>query len=90
MVQKKIKTYFFVFCPQHSRTIHSQVVMEKEIEHAHIDCRNPNLGLATKAKACKVVGQEGSPGITPHALENVRKCKRMNPHTSKGVFTLGV
>jgi hypothetical protein len=25
-------------------------------------CRNPNLGLATKARACKRVRQEGDPG----------------------------
>jgi hypothetical protein len=37
MVQEKIKTYFSFICPQHSRAIHSQVAIEKEIEHAHID-----------------------------------------------------
>jgi len=70
--------------------IHSQVAIEKEIEHATIDYHNPNLGLVTKAKACKVAGQEGSPGVTLHALGNVRKCEGMNPHTSNGTFTLGV
>ncbi len=25
-------------------------------------CRNPNLGLATKARGCKVAGQKGDPG----------------------------
>jgi hypothetical protein len=29
--------FFFFFCPQHSKAIHSQVAIEKEIEHAHID-----------------------------------------------------
>jgi hypothetical protein len=53
-------------------------------------CRNPSLGLATKARVYKVVNQEGSPGVTPHALENVGKCEGMNPHTSKGASTLGV
>jgi hypothetical protein len=53
-------------------------------------CHNPNLGLTTKARAYKVVGQEGSPGITPHAPGNVRKCEGMNPHTPKGASTLGV
>jgi len=36
------------------------------------------------------VGQERSLGVTPHAPKSVRKCEGMNPHTSKGVSTLGV
>jgi len=32
-------------------------------------CRNPNLGLATKVKACKVAGQEGSPGVKESVKE---------------------
>ncbi len=46
-------------------------------------CCNPSLGLTTKARACKGVGQEGSPGVTSHALGNVRECEGMNPHTPK-------
>ncbi len=46
-------------------------------------CRNPSLGLATKAKACKVASQEGSPGVTVHAPGSVGKCEGMNPHTPK-------
>jgi len=38
--------------------------------HSHDDvCRNPNLELATKAKACKVAGQEGSPGVKESVRE---------------------
>jgi hypothetical protein len=48
-----------------------------------IGCHNPNLGLMTKVRACKVVGQE-------RKLMSERKCEGMNPHTSKGVSTLGV
>jgi len=36
------------------------------------------------------VGQDGSPGVMPHAPGNVGKCEGMNPHTSKGASTLGV
>jgi hypothetical protein len=36
------------------------------------------------------MGQEGSLGVTFHALENARKCEGMNPHTPKGASTLGV
>jgi hypothetical protein len=32
-------------------------------------CCNPNLGLLTKANACKVVGQEGSPGVKESVKE---------------------
>jgi hypothetical protein len=32
------------------------------------ECRNPSFGLATKAKDCKVVGQERDPGVISHAL----------------------
>jgi hypothetical protein len=34
-------------------------------------CRNPSLGLATKARAYKGEGQEGSSRITSHAPESV-------------------
>ncbi len=47
------------------------------------DCRNLSLGFATKAKACKGAGQEGSQRITSHAPRNVRKCEGMNPHIPK-------
>jgi len=44
----------------------------------------------TKARACKVIGQKRTPGVTPHALESVGNCEGMNPHTPKGAFILGV
>ncbi len=53
-------------------------------------CRNPSLGLAIKARAYKVAGQEGSPRVTPHAPRSVGKCEAMNPHTPKGASTLGI
>jgi hypothetical protein len=55
-----------------------------------LPCHNPNLGLTTKARACKVAGQEGSPGVMSHASGSVGKCEGMNPHTPKGASTLGV
>jgi hypothetical protein len=48
-------------------------------------CRNPSLGLATKIMACKGAGQEGSPGVTSHALESVGKCEGMNTQILKWV-----
>jgi len=56
----------------------------------NFNCHNPSLGLATKVRACKVVGQEGSPGVKPHALGSARECERIDPHTPKGIPTLGV
>jgi len=47
------------------------------------NCRNPNLGLMTNARACKGVGQEGSLGVTCHAPRSVRECEGMNLHTPK-------
>jgi len=44
----------------------------------------------TKARACKVVGQKRSSGVTPHVPGSVGKCEGMNPDTSKGVLTLGI
>jgi hypothetical protein len=32
-------------------------------------CHNPSLGLATKARGCKVVDQEGSPGVQKSVRE---------------------
>jgi hypothetical protein len=52
--------------------------------------RNLSLGLATKARACKGAGQEGSSGVTSHASGSVRECEGINPHTPKGAPTLGV
>ncbi len=39
------------------------------------ECQYPNLGLASKVKGCKVVGQEGGPGIMLHAPRSVKKCE---------------
>jgi len=46
-------------------------------------CCNPSLGLATKARAYKVEGQE-------RKLVSEKKCEGVNPHTPKGASTLGV
>jgi hypothetical protein len=47
------------------------------------DCRNPSFGLATKARACKVAGQEGTSGGTLHAPGSAKECEGMNPHILK-------
>jgi hypothetical protein len=49
----------------------------------HYYCRNPNLGLMTKARAYNCVGQEGNLGVTSHAPGNVGECEGMNPHIPK-------
>jgi hypothetical protein len=54
------------------------------------DCHNPNLGLATKARACKCAGQKGSLRVTFHAPESAKECEGMNLHTPKGAPTLGI
>ncbi len=35
----------------------------------------PSLGLATKAKGCKVMGQEGDPGVTSHAPRRAKSVR---------------
>ncbi len=52
--------------------------------------RNLNLGLATKARVCKVVGQEGSLGITSHAPRNAKDSEGVNLHTPKWIPILEV
>ncbi len=41
-------------------------------------CHNPSLRLVTK-----VVGQEGSLGVTSRAPMSAKECEGMSPHTSK-------
>jgi hypothetical protein len=53
-------------------------------------CRNPSLRFATTTRACKVVGQEGSSGVTSHAPGSAKECEGMNPHTLKWTSILGV
>jgi hypothetical protein len=47
----------------------------------HIVCRNPNLGLTTKAFS--KVRSRLSLGVTFHAPMNAKECEGMNPHTPK-------
>jgi hypothetical protein len=53
-------------------------------------CYNLSLGLATKTRAYKGMGQEWSPGVTSHAPGSVGKCEGMSLHTPKWTPTLGV
>jgi hypothetical protein len=64
-----------------------------QVEYFLPSCCNPSLGLATKAKACKVVGQEGSKKearVTSRALGSVKECEGMNPHTPKWIPIMGI
>jgi hypothetical protein len=53
-----------MFCGLMEDFIHYCTWSCDEIQHL---CRNPSLGLATKARGYKVAGQEGDPGVTSHA-----------------------
>jgi hypothetical protein len=44
----------------------------------------------TKARGCKVAGQEGSPKVMPHAPRSVREGEGIGPHTPKGTPILGI
>jgi hypothetical protein len=52
-------------------------------------CRNPSLGLVTKAKGLRGCGPRRSLGVTSHAPGSVEKCEGVNPHTPKATPTLG-
>jgi hypothetical protein len=56
----------------------------------HMYCHNPSLGLTTKARACKSVGQERGLGSTSYTPGSARECERMNVHTPKWAPTWGV
>jgi len=60
-----------------------------ECKMIKVFCRNPSLGLATKAKGLQGYGPRGSPGVTSHTLESVKKCEGVNLHTPKAIPTLG-
>jgi len=53
-------------------------------------CPNLNLGFATKARGCKVTGEEGSSGVMPHAPRSARECEGIGPHTPNETPTLGI
>jgi len=53
-------------------------------------CHDLNLEFASKTKAYKGEGQEGSPRVIFNVLENIRRCEGMNPHTPKWAPTMGV
>jgi len=76
----------------HNPFEHLNKVMAKKRIGSQIGnlCRNPSLGLVTKARACKVASQEGSLRIMMHAPGNVRECEGIDLHTPKGTPTLGV
>jgi hypothetical protein len=50
---------------------------------------NPNLGLVTKAKGCKVAGQKGKLGVMQHVPGSAREFEGIDPHTPKGTPTFG-
>jgi hypothetical protein len=70
--------------------VDANVNTQKENQDHQNSCRNPRLRLTTKTRACKNVGQEGSPRVTFHAPGSAKGCEGMNPHTSEGTPTLGV
>jgi hypothetical protein len=49
----------------------------------HMYCHNFSLELVTKVRGCKGEGQEGSPGVTFHAPDNVRECVKNEPSHSQ-------
>ncbi len=48
------------------------------------------MGSRPTQGGCKVAGQEGSPGVMPHAPGSAKECEGIDLHTPKGTPTLGV
>jgi hypothetical protein len=76
--------FFFSYCHKYSRW------WDLFAFWSQAPCHNSNLGLMTKARGCKVVGQEGSLVVMPHAPRSARECEGINLHIPKGTPTLGV
>jgi hypothetical protein len=57
------------------------MVHNYEVVFCEDNCHNFNLGLITKARAYKGVGQERSPRVAFHAPRSVGECEGMNLHT---------
>ncbi len=51
------------------------------LKKRHSSCHNLNLGLATKARACKSAEQEGSPGGTSYILGSAREWENEPSHS---------
>jgi hypothetical protein len=83
----KCKTFAFIF--QRSLICVQNWNVEK-LNFWKWCCRNLSLRLATKARACKGVGQEWSLGVTFHTRGSFGECDEMNPHTPKWTLILGV
>jgi hypothetical protein len=54
---------------------HKKIKNKKNEVSCPPHCRNPNLGLAIKARGCKVAGQEGDPKVTSHAPESAKSVR---------------
>jgi hypothetical protein len=79
---------FVMFCNLNKCQLYYKSCIVELVED--IFCHDLNLGLATKARACKSAGQEGSLGVTFHAPGSAKECEGMNLYTPKGTPTLGV
>jgi hypothetical protein len=56
----------------------------------NISCRNPGLGLATKARGLQSCGPSSRPGSHITCSRDCRECEGMNLHTPKWIPMLGV
>ncbi len=62
------------------------------VDYVGHSCRNPSLGLATKVRGCKVMGQKKNPGVTSRAPGSAKECgnepsySQMNSHVGSWSF----
>jgi hypothetical protein len=55
--------------------LHFTVCTIYSVTHLLQNCRNPSLGLATKARGCKVAGQKGDLGVKSHAPKSAKSVR---------------
>ncbi len=73
----------------YQRPILTKVKIFKAIFICHYYCRNPNFGLATKAKGVARRWAKRKLGSHVTYFRECRKCEGVNPHTPKATPTLG-
>jgi hypothetical protein len=88
---KRLKVFQYFVKGNASKSNHQPISSVINVmEEKRTKYRNPNLGLATKTRACKRARQERDMGGTSCTLGSEGKCERMNLHTPKATPTWGI
>jgi hypothetical protein len=72
---KLVVLFMFWNKPPKTTTNNALMLQSHKLLFVCLMCYNPNLGLPTKARGCKVASQEGDPGITSHVPRNAKNVR---------------